>query len=380
MITRSGWLILILLVRCVLGRLETFKFSVDVPVSVIGYVDIVYRNNSNCIMSIDIFLIDSGKICAAKPGDRIRVFGTLDRRLIESFEGRLWLVSKQIDRLDKTQKTENSKSKYGEGMDYFREGLVSVIKRSMPEPEAGLIAGVVLGYKKDIGQELYEKMIKSGSVHIAVASGYNILLVGGVILSLGFWILKRPQAIGVAVAAMIFYAVLAGGEPPVVRAVWMAGFMYLGQAMGRSSVAYWILLLTAWVMLMIQPSLLASASFQLSVAASFGLMVIEPWLSRWLETRAGAGAGPYKGSGLVDLVERTGIMTSVATMIATMPIIWWHFGRMSLIGIVSNILILPFVPPLMILGVGMLVLPSLFSWPAYALAHWMVMVIRFFGQ
>ena len=250
--------------------------------------------------------------------------------------------------------------------------LVSRYKKFLPEPEAGLVAGVVLGYKKDIGQDFYDQMIRSGAVHIAVASGYNILLVGGLVLSVCFWFWRRSKAVIAALMAMIFYALLAGGEAPVVRAVWMAGFMYLGQVMGRGSLSYWSLMLTAWVMLMIEPALIASASFQLSVAASFGLMVIEPWMSRRAEK--------VVGEKLIGFLGSSGVMTTLSTMMVTLPIIWWHFGRMSLIGIVSNILILPMVPPLMILGAGMLVAPVVFSVPVYALAHWIVLVINFFGS
>ncbi len=52
---------------------------------------------------------------------------------------------------------------------------------------------------------------------------------------------------------------------------------------------------------------------------------------------------------------------------------------MSLIGILSNILILPLVPILMITGAAMQVLPGVFSYPTYAVARWMIEVIRFFG-
>jgi predicted membrane metal-binding protein len=57
-----------------------------------------------------------------------------------------------------------------------------------------LVAGILLGYKKDIGHIFYEQMINSGTVHIAVASGYNIMLVGGTILSVCFWIMNRKKA------------------------------------------------------------------------------------------------------------------------------------------------------------------------------------------
>lgn len=364
-------LLFLFIFRCVLGWVSTTGFSSGRKIRVSGHPDNMYQDITKCIIRIDRFMFSSEEICAKYQDTKIRVTGTVDMRLIDSLVGNLWLTSAEIEIMERSQELENSRTQDGGYLNNFREGLVSVYKKSVPEPEAGLVSGVVLGYKKDIGQELYQQMIKSGSIHIAVASGYNILLVGGAVLSLSFWFVSRSMAIWVAIVAMILYALLAGGDPPVVRAVWMAGLMFLGQVLGRGSRSGWLLTFTAWVMLMIDPTLLSSASFQLSVAASFGLMVVEPWLSKRL-----AGIA---GSGLIDLAGSLGVMTTVSTMLPTLPIIWWHFGRMSLIGIVSNILILPFVPPLMILGVGMLLFPGILSFPVYALAHWMVLMIRFFG-
>ncbi len=372
MSTRIFVLIFLLLFRCVLGFVDMLRFRENREVMVSGEVNKVYYKDTECIMVVGRFLINSEKICAAQEGDKVRAFGRLERRLIESFGGRLWLVSKQIERLGKTQDLEESRTQDMEWLNNFRESLVVRYKRTVPEPEAGLIAGIVLGYKKDIGQEFYDEMVNSGTVHIAVASGYNILLVGGAIMALCFWFLKRSIAIWVAILTIIFYALLAGGDPPVVRAVYMASLMYLGQVLGRGQKTYWTLALVVWVMLMVDPSLVASASFQLSVAASFGLMVLEPWVVTSLVKRGGEKLG--------QILSGAGVVTSISTMIMTIPIIWWHFGRMSLIGIVSNILILPFVPPLMIFGAGMLLFPWLFSVPTYALAHWVVMVIKFFGS
>jgi competence protein ComEC len=124
-------------------------------------------------------------------------------------------------------------------------------------------------------------------------------------------------------------------------------------------------------MILIEPLLLVDASFQLSMAASIGLMVVEPTMVKFLSL------GHEK---LTEILSGTGLLTSISTMILTGPIIWWHFGRMSLIGIVSNVLILPLVPILMITGILMQVLPWVFAWPTYVVAHWMVVVIRFFGS
>ena len=123
-------------------------------------------------------------------------------------------------------------------------------------------------------------------------------------------------------------------------------------------------------MVLFEPLLLLNVSFQLSVAASAGLMIVEPEINKRLRD---------SHEKLAEVLSGSGFLTSISTMLMTAPIIWWHFGRLSWIGVVSNILILPLVPVLMITGAFMQVLPWVFSWPTYVVAHWMVGVIRFFG-
>ncbi len=368
---RYGILFLIFLFRCILGWGEIREYRRGDQLSVTGNIIKRNQNDTKCIFLIGRFLIEKEGICAGAIGTKIRVTGIIQKGVIDSFLGRLSLISAKIDQTEKdsrNQEFENSRSGW---MVYFRENLISVYKTFLPEPEAGLVAGIILGYKKDIGREFYQEMVKSGSVHIAVASGYNVLLVGGVILSLSFWLFKRREATLVALGVMVFYAVLAGGDPPVIRAVWMAGFIYFAQLIGRASLSAWILALTATVMFIFEPTLLTDPSFQLSIAASLGLIVLEPWLTKKLKG--------WTDERLIEAIANLGIMTTVATMMTTAPVLWFQFGRMSLIGLVSNILILPVVPPIMMLGSGMLLLPGLFSGPVYALAHFLVMVIKFFG-
>lgn len=364
-------LVTLLVFRCILGWISVSGYDPDKVLRVTGKPVILYQSNSEYILKIGKFIFSVKNIGAEYRETRIKVIGNPEMKLIDSLKGNLWLRDATIDRVDRMGNGKNLLTIINERADYFRNFLVSVVNKFVPAPEAGLVSGVLLGYKYDIGQDLYDRMIRSGTVHIAVASGYNILLVGGTVLSLCFWFVRRDKAIWIALMAMIFYAILAGGDPPVIRAVWMAGFLYLSTVLGRGTIPGWILGLTAWVMLMIDPTLLFSASFQLSVAASFGLMVVEPWMTRRLSI--------VSGTDLVTFLGNSGLTTSVATIITTMPILWWHFGRMNLTGIFSNSLILPLVPPLMILGTGMLIVPGLFAWPVYAIAHWIILIINFFG-
>ena len=147
--------------------------------------------------------------------------------------------------------------------------------------------------------------------------------------------------------------------------------------MGRGAKAWWSLTLAAWLLLMVDPSIIGSISFQLSVAATFGVTVLAPYFKKHLEE---------SGASLAGLVEKLDLTTSFSALILTWPIIWFHFGRGSLISLVSNAVILPLVPLLMAFGGLMLAsgvvwgpLATVISWPTYALAHLVVILVRLFG-
>ena len=369
---RVIFLIIIILFRFSLGWFKSSRFEQYSEIGVSGNIDKIYQYNSKCIIIVGRFWSDSRENCAFSRNSRVRVVGRVRSRVIDRFLGRIWLDSVKLSVLEKAEDR------------YFfswfslaifrsmRENIVDIYRKYLPIPESGLVAGIVLGYKKDIGRDFYDQMVRSGTVHIAVASGYNIMLVGGTVLSVCFWFLRRKWASIVGVLMMLLYALEAGGEPPVIRAVIMASVVYLSFVVGRRATSWWTLLVTGWMMILIEPLLLVDVSFQLSMAASVGLMIVDPFLSR-VVCRNG-------GEKLTTVLGGTGVITSVATMVVTAPVIWWHFGRMSMIGILSNILILPFVPILMVFGAAMQVLPAVFYLPTYVIAHWMVGVIRFFGS
>jgi len=157
----------------------------------------------------------------------------------------------------------------------------------------------------------------------------------------------------------------------------MGSMVFVGAVLGRGAKAWWSLTLAAWLLLMVDPSIIGSISFQLSVAATFGVTVLAPYFKKHLEE---------SGASLAGLVEKLDLTTSFSALILTWPIIWFHFGRGSLISLVSNAVILPLVPLLMAFGGLMLAsgvvwgpLATVISWPTYALAHLVVILVGLFG-
>ena len=263
------------------------------------------------------------------------------------------------------------------GIEGWRMKLVGVAAKNLSEPEGALVLGVVLGYKSSLSREFYQSLVNSGTVHMVVASGYNIMVVAGLALSLFLLFFSRRWASVLAIGVMIFYVILTGGEVSVIRAALMGSMVFVGAVLGRGAKAWWSLTLAAWLMLMVDPTIMGSISFQLSAAATFGVTVLAPYFKKRLEE---------SGASLAGLVEKLDLTTSFSALILTWPIIWFHFGRGSLISLVSNAVILPLVPLLMAFGGLMLAsgvvwgpLATVISWPTYALAHLVVILVGLFG-
>jgi len=259
----------------------------------------------------------------------------------------------------------------------WRENLVGIVSKRLPEPESALVLGVVLGYKSSLPPEFYQSLVNSGTVHMVVASGYNIMVVAGLALSAFLFFLRRKWATLGAILVMIGYVVLTGGELSILRAAVMGSMIFIGAVLGRAGLSWWSLLFTVWLLVMIDPLVVESISFQLSVAATFGVTTLSPHLKRRVS---------QSRIGLAGVIDKLDLTTSLSALLVTWPIIWFHFGRGSAMSLASNAVILPLVPLLMALGGLMLStgvvfspLATILAWPTYGVAHLTVILVRLFG-
>lgn len=365
-------LIALLFLKTVIGVLFLQRAADGSRIRLTGNVIKVTQTDVNCIIDFGEFVAIVNDFCKTRKGSMISVVGTKSFGLIEAIRGKIVVKEALFDGTDKVPDLTIRHASNTPWFVIFRNYCSKVYQRFLPSEEAALLAGIVLGNKDDIGYDFYQSMVRSGTVHIAVASGYNLMLVGGVTLSLLFWFFSRNLATIVTVVAMAFYAAMASFEPPVLRALVMACFIYFSQALGRKVSSVWSLVLSCWLLLVWDIDLLWSVSFQLSVVASVGLMVLAPAVQEYLSSKGLQIEGEW--------LSKMGLLTTVCTMLMTAPVIWFHFGRISIIGVFSNVFVLPLVPMVMILGVFMLFIPQLFYMPTYAVLHLIVLIIKFFGS
>ncbi|PIS08679.1 hypothetical protein COT75_05480 [Candidatus Beckwithbacteria bacterium CG10_big_fil_rev_8_21_14_0_10_34_10] len=256
----------------------------------------------------------------------------------------------------------------------FKNSLEKIIFSHLPQNQASLMAGILLGTKSGMEKNLFEALKKTGTLHIVVASGMNIALLAGPLLEFLSRVIKRRLAIFLALILVFCYALMLSFEPPILRAAIMASFFYLAQALGRESTGLWTLGLSLGLMLLVSPLLLFDLSFQLSGLATLGLMTLSSKLTKiFNKVKLLKPIAP-------DLGETLG------AMVLTTPVIVFNFSFFNPLSIIPNLLILFLIPYLMILGIficfsglGSSFLASVFSFLAYIPLTYILGMIKLFS-
>jgi len=260
----------------------------------------------------------------------------------------------------------------------FRRGLFSVkdffvnkIYSILPDPHASFGAGILLGAKKGMPKDLQDIFMKAGIIHIVVLSGYNVAVVLGIcMLVLSIFGLRIRLLFGAL--GIVVFAVLVGGGATVVRASVMAFLVIVAKATGRVYDVSRALFVAGFVMLLLNPKLLAfDPSFQLSFLAAFGIIHFYPAVSKyfvWL---------PEK------YYIREFIGNTVAVQVFLLPLLLYMTSQLSIVSFPINILTLPVVPFAMgtvfVAGASavvsvVLAMPS--TWLSYSLLQYIILVAR----
>jgi competence protein ComEC len=214
----------------------------------------------------------------------------------------------------------------------LRRELSRGIEVSMPEPEASLATGILLGNRDAIPDDVTEDFNRSGISHLIAISGANMLLVAAATIAVLWRLIGRRPAILVSMLVIVLYAVLVGGSPSVLRATVMGVVVLGAQLAGRPGNGFAPLVLTVAVLTAWAPGLADSVSFQLSVFATAGIVLFATPLAE-----AVGRLRPWLRGGIGGLLVEQGSMTLMAS-IAVLPIMARAFGEVSLVSLPANLL------------------------------------------
>ena len=196
---------------------------------------------------------------------------------------------------------------------------------------SGLSFGYLLGEKSALPAGVEAKMKAVGLAHIIVVSGthLSIIIAGSRKV---FSRISRLAALYFSIFLLILYVSLIGWTPSTVRASFVAILVLFAWFFGREQKTIRVVVLTFGFCLMINPYFLTNVSFQLSMLAYSGVVLLLPIFTRYFY-----GRDKPKVVGSI-------ILSSLAAILMCLPIQLYYFGSMNLLSILANLLILPTIP------------------------------------
>src|SRR3989344_22956 len=251
----------------------------------------------------------------------------------------------------------------------FRDMFSLKLSRALPEPHASYLGGLLVGARSQIPFEVYEAFRKTGTSHLVALSGYNVTII---VSYLG----KIFSSLWFPIVGILFFTLATGAQSSLVRAALMGVLALAARGFGHEYAAGNALGAAVVLMLFFDPTLLlGDIGFQLSIAATAGLIYFSPGIARFL------GRVPQVW-GL-----RENLSLTLAAQLATLPILFYYFGTVSFVAPITNVLVLMVIPLTMLFGffVGIAgfihpVLAALFAQPTWLLLTYQLSVIQFFAN
>lgn len=255
-------------------------------------------------------------------------------------------------------------------LEALRRDFLSGVYTALPEPQASLGLGFLVGTRSLLPADLTDALRRVGLTHIVAVSGYNLTILVRFARRLGLLFSKRLAAI-LGVLLVSGFIAIAGTSPSISRAAVVTGLALGAWYYGRKVSPIMLLLASSALTAMINPLFLWSdLGWWLSFLAFFGILIVAPLV------RSRLFGGKKLHWAAVILIE------TLSAQVMTMPLIMAVFGELSVISIIANMIILPLVPFAMLLvfvsGLAGMLLPTVaawFAWPATILMTFMTEVV-----
>ncbi len=241
----------------------------------------------------------------------------------------------------------------------LKERALVAVYQLWPDPEASLFAGILLGVETGIPAEVQQAFKETGTTHIIAISGFNIAIISGLFATMFGRLLGPRKGALAAILGIGLYTILVGADPAVVRAAIMGGFALFARQVGRRQQALNTLAITAALMSLADPHTPWSVGFQLSFAATLGLVLyaqpLQDGFDRLLARRL-----PQTTAKKIAAPVGEFVLFTFAAQLTTLPLMAYYFGSISWVAFLTNPVILPAQPPIMTLGGLALILGTLY--------------------
>ena len=256
----------------------------------------------------------------------------------------------------------NAYLKIGEGfknpillqVEAWRDHIRDFLEKKADPSSSNIFQALVLGEQENIPEEVKEHFILTGTAHLLAISGDQFGIVAFLSFSLLIWILKRSEflllsisikklAASITIPCIVFYAFIAGAGISVIRAMIMLITFLFSILFGRERNLLHTLTLAAFLILIFSPPSLFDVSFQLSFLAVLSILYLVPRILEGLRKEGPSlpSETTWKKS-IWKYIKISLVVTAVASF-GTAPFVALHFNRISPIGLVTNLFVIPWV-------------------------------------
>lgn len=303
----------------------------------------------------------SGKVLLQVPssrdwayGDRLQVTGKLSEPYESGdFSYKDYLANKDIYSIMSYARVEWVDPGQGEPIRSFiyrlRQNSYDTLHKIFPSPEADLLSGILLGRDQGMSRELQSAFQVTGMTHIIAISGFNITILAGLFSNVFTRLLGHRSGAIAAVIAISCYTLMVGADAAVVRAAIIGTLGVLGSLFGRRQNGLNSLGIAVIGMLVFNPRFLWDIGFQLSVAATLGLILYTQPMESWFVRTASKWVSEEKAQAWVGPISEIFLIT-LAAQLMTLPVMAYHFGEVSWLALIANPLVLPPQSLVMVLG------------------------------
>ena len=321
------------------GTLKTDPRRTTLGWSATAQVSRVEWPDGAAILRSSVWVSGSEKVPRARRGDLVRLEGVLRVPDDEEFADALRHkgIPAQLQ-LDTFTRVGPSSSAFVRATQGARNVVGRSIQRVFPPKEAGLLLGLLLGDDSQLDPGLERDFRAAGLSHLLVVSGGNVAMVLAPVLAAAALLrLSRWPKFVVGFGAVAFFTILTGAEPSVLRAGVMACIALVGVLAGRPRTTASILSAAVLGLLVLDPWLVWSVGFQLSVTATAGMVA----LASPLAERFGR---------LVPSPVATAAGATISAQLGVTPILLYHFHEVPLVTLPANLAAFPLVAPSLLLG------------------------------
>lgn len=250
----------------------------------------------------------------------------------------------------------------------WREALREQVMTCFPVDVAPLVTGLVMGDKSGLDTAVYTAFQRTGVSHVIAVSGLHVSFLAGFMLRI-FGKNRRRTAF-CTIAAVLLFAGIAGYTPSVLRAAFLQTMVLLAPLLGRQDDKATSLSAALMLILLPNPYAIVGVGLQLSFAAVAGIYCFTgPLFRRWTAHR------PQKPRGINYLSDKAcrfvlaSLSTTLGALVFTTPLTAFHFGTLSLIAPLTNLLVLSAVSLTFAGGLGVSLLGLVHRQLAVFLGH-----------